>query len=265
MRKLWLKEGWGCRYPVSDPIESRPMTTVTTPPRRAAGSRRGVGWFVRGVIGIVGELMITAGVVLGLFVAWQLVWTDVVGDADQGVAVTQLEQSFQVPQEAPATLEPAKIGKGFAIVRIPRFGAKYAKPLYEGTDRLTLQKGIGHYPDSVMPGEIGNFSMAGHRTTYGKPFNKVAELKHGDLVIIETAEAYSVYEVYEDLIVLPTQVEVVAPVPSRPGEQPTEALMTMTSCHPMFSSRQRWVTHGRLVETIPRAEGLPLELLEVSD
>ncbi|MGC3953830.1 MAG: class E sortase [Propionicimonas sp.] len=242
------------------------MAAETTQPRRAAAPRRrGVGWYVRGVIGIIGELMITVGVVLGLFVAWQLVWTDVEGDARQGEEVQRLEETFQTPSEAPTTLEPAEIGKGFAIVRIPRFGAKYAKPLIEGKDRATLQKGIGHYPETVMPGEIGNFSMAGHRTTYGKPFNKIAELKHGDLVIVETAQAYYVYEVYEDLIVLPTQVEVVAPVPSKPGEEPTEALMTMTSCHPMFSSRQRWVTHGRLVQTIPHQDGLPLELLEVTD
>lgn len=243
------------------------MTTDTEPRRAAAPQRRGVGWFVRGVVGIIGELMITAGVALGLFVAWQLVWTDVVGDAEQDVAVAELEQAFQLPGAAPepTTLEPVEIGKGFAIVRIPRFGAKYAKPLYEGKDRLTLQKGIGHYPETVMPGEIGNFSMAGHRTTYGKPFNKIAELQHGDLVIVETAEAYFVYEVYEDLLVIPTQVEVVAPVPSKPGTKPTEALMTMTSCHPMFSSRQRWVTHGRLIDTIPHADGLPLELLEVTD
>ncbi|MCW5951952.1 MAG: class E sortase [Propionibacteriaceae bacterium] len=243
------------------------MATDTAPRRAVAPPRRGVGWFVRGVAGIVGELMITVGVGLGLFVAWQLVWTDVVGDADQEVAVAQLEETFQLPQTPgdPATLEPVEIGKGFAIVRIPRFGAKYAKPLYEGKDRLTLQKGIGHYPETVMPGEIGNFSMAGHRTTYGKPFNKVAELKDGDLVIVETAESYFVYEVYEDLIVLPNQIEVVAPVPSKPDARPTEALMTMTSCHPMFSSRQRWVTHGRLVDTIPHADGLPLELLEVTD
>lgn len=245
------------------------MATDTAAPRRAAAPpRRGVGRFVRGVVGVLGELMITVGVVLGLFVAWQLVWTDVVGDGEQAVVVSQLEDTFELPRPSgaePTTLAPAELGDAFAIVRIPRFGAKYAKPLFEGKDRLTLQKGIGHYPETVMPGEIGNFSMAGHRTTYGKPFNKIAELRDGDLVIIETAESYFVYEVFEDLIVRPTQVEVVAPVPSQPGTEPTEALMTMTSCHPMFSSRQRWITHGRLIDTIPRADGLPLELLEVSD
>lgn len=236
-----------------------------TRPRHAAPARRR---YLRGVLGIVGELMITAGVVLGLFVAWQLLWTDVVGDGEQAETVSQLEDSFRVPtdhDDAPATRKPAEFGDAFAILRIPRFGPAYAKPVLEGTDRLTLQKGIGHYPESVMPGEIGNFAVAGHRTTYGKPFNKVAELKAGDLIIVETRESYFVYEVYEDLIVAPTQTEVVAPVPGRRlGEQPTEALMTMTSCHPMFSSRQRWVTHSRLIQTIPHDQGLPPELLEVS-
>jgi len=245
------------------------MATDTAPRRAVAPQGRGPGRFFRGLVGIVGELMITAGVVLGLFVTWQLVWTDVVGDSDQADAVSQLEDTFRIPPTptdgGPDVLEPVEIGKGFAIVRIPRFGAKYAKPLYEGDDRATLKKGIGHYPKTAMPGEIGNFSMAGHRTTYGKPFNQIAELKHGDLVIVETAESYFVYEVYEDLIVRPTQVEVIAPVPSQPGEEPTKALMTMTSCHPMFSSRQRWITHGRLIDTIPHADGLPLKLLEVTD
>lgn len=243
------------------------MATDTAPRRVVAPPRRGIGWFIRGIVGIIGELMITVGVVLGLFVAWQLVWTDVVGDGTQAAVVSELEDSFRLRQTSiePTVLEPAELGEAFAIVRIPRFGKTYAKPLFEGTDRLILQKGIGHYPDTVLPGEIGNFAMAGHRTTYGKPFNKIAELKHGDLVIIETAEAYFVYEVYEDLLVLPTQTEVVAPVPSQLGVQPTEALLTMTSCHPMFSSRQRWVTHGRLIDTLPREDGLPLELLEVTD
>lgn len=243
------------------------MTVVTDRPRRAVSPRRGVGWYVRGVVGLIGELMITVGVVLGLFVAWELVWTDVVADNEQAAVVTQILDDWNdVPpagQTGDQTVPPAELGKAFAIVRIPRFGADYQRPLFEGTDRLTLQKGIGHYPETVKPGEIGNFSMAGHRTTYGKPFNQIADLRKGDLVIVETKDSYFVYEVYEDLIVLPNQVEVVLPVPSQPGVQPTEALMTMTSCNPMFSSRERWVTHGRLIDTIPRDEGLPASLLEV--
>lgn len=220
---------------------------------------------VRGVAGLLGEALVTLGVVLLLFVGWQLWWTDVVSDADSAQVVATMQQEFDDPSSAWVHPDKAMPGDAFAIVRVPRFGEKFARPLYEGTTSDVLARGIGHYTGTALPGEVGNFAMAGHRTTYGKPFNKVAELKAGDLIIVETRESYFVYEVYEDLIVAPTQTEVVAPVPGRRlGEQPTEALMTMTSCHPMFSSRQRWVTHSRLIQTIPHDQGLPPELLEVS-
>lgn len=231
-----------------------------------ATPRRGPGWYLRGVVGVLGELLITLGVVLGLFVAWQVVWTDVVADGEQSTVVNELEGQFGpagVEPASPPVVPPAEIGDAFAIVRIPRFGADYARPLYQGTDRTTLQKGIGHYPQTAMPGEVGNFSIAGHRTTYGKPFSRIAELLDGDLVIVETSARYFVYKVVDHLIVLPTQTEVILPVPGEPGAKPTQALLTMTSCHPQFSSRERYITHARLIDVLDRADGLPSELLEV--
>ena len=179
--------------------------------------RRTRGWYVRGVVGLAGELLVTLGVVLALFVGWQVLWTDVVADREQSAAVSALEDRFAVPPDPPAvpdpTIPPGDSGDAFAVIRIPRFGADYARPLYEGTDRLTLQRGIGHYTATAQPGEVGNFALAGHRTPYGKPFSRIAELRVGDRVIVETAASYFVYRVYDDLVVLPTQVEVVLPVP----------------------------------------------------
>lgn len=246
-------------------------------PDVTASPRRGAGWYLRGVAGLVGELLITLGVVLGLFVAWQVIWTDVVADGEQSTVVNELEEQFTRDELAPrppapsasaptpATVAPAELGDAFAIVRIPRFGSDYARPLFEGTDRSTLQKGIGHYSRTALPGEVGNFAMAGHRTTYGKPFSRIAELRDGDLVIVETSASYFVYKVVDHLVVLPTQTEVILPVPGKRGAKPTEALLTMTSCHPQFSSRQRYVTHARLIDVLARADGLPAELLEVED
>lgn len=216
---------------------------------------------VRGMVGLLGELFVTVGIVLLLFVAWQLWWTDVVSDADANQAVVALETRFEETNVHPAEVE---LGDAYAIVRIPRFGEDFARPLYEGTSREILQRGIGHYPDSVQPGEVGNFSMAGHRTTYGKPFSLIADLVPGDTVIVETSDTYVVYEVTEHRIVKPSDVWVVYPVPGEPNTRPTEALLTMTSCHPQFSSRERYVQHGVLVGTFTRAEGLPPELLKVS-
>jgi sortase A len=177
-----------------------------------------------------------------------------------------MENSLAQGDPAESWVQPkkAKLGDAIALVRIPRFGKNYVKPVYEGTTRSILQRGVGHYDKTAMPGEIGNFSMAGHRTTYGKPFSKIAELLPGDKVIIETADTYFVYTITDHQIVKPTDVAVVAPVPNEPGVEPTQALLTMTSCHPQFSSRERYIQHGVLERTYPRAGGLPPDVLKVA-
>ncbi|MDR3070935.1 MAG: class E sortase [Propionibacteriaceae bacterium] len=220
------------------------------------------------IIGFLGEVFVTLGVFLLLFVVWQLWYTDVEADAASAETIKKMEEGINDPRSDWVTPKAKKFGEAFAIIRIPRFGQNYAKPIYEGTDRATLRKGVGHYPLTVDPGEIGNFAVAGHRTTYGKPFNKIAELKDGDKIIIETKETYFVYEIYDHEIVKdePASGRVVWPVPNDWEAEPTEALLTMTSCHPEFSSRERYVQHGKLVGTYQRAEGkLPPEVFEVQE
>ncbi len=218
---------------------------------------------VRGAVGLLGELLVTLGVVLLLFVGWQLWWTDVVSDADAAQVVATIEQQLDTPGSDFVQPGKAKLGDAYAIVRIPRFGADYARPLYQGTTREVLQRGIGHYVDTEMPGEIGNFAMAGHRTTYGKPFNRVAELRDGDVVLVETKDSYFVYRVTGHQIVPPTQTSVLLPVPDQPGVEPTAATLTMTSCHPEYSARERFVVHATLDATYPRSGGVPAQVLEV--
>lgn len=218
--------------------------------------------FVRGVAGLLGELLVTVGVVLLLFVGWQLWWTDVVSDADAAQVVDALQADF----DSPEWVQPkhVKLGDAFAIVRIPRFGARFARPLYEGTTRDILQRGIGHYTNTAMPGEVGNLAMAGHRTTYGKPFNQIATLEKGDVVLVETKSTWYVYRVSGHEIVPPTQVSVLLPVPNQPDAEPTEAVLTMTSCHPEFSARERFVVHATLDASYPHDQGVPADVLEVS-
>ncbi len=214
---------------------------------------------LRGLTGLLGELLITLGAFLLLFVGWQLWWTDLVSDVDAGHVVKAMEEN-------PNWVQPAHVemGQAFAIVRIPRFGADFARPLYQGTTREVLQRGVGHYVTTAMPGGIGNFAMAGHRTTYGKPFNRIAELKPGDVVLVETKSSYFVYRVTANQVVPPTQISVLLPVPDQPQAAPTQAIMTMTSCHPEFSARERFVVHGTLAATYPHAKGVPASVLEVS-
>lgn len=234
---------------------------------------------LRHVVGTIGELLITLGLLLLLFVAWQLWWTDVTAGREQAVAVQALERGFAddpvlVPEPKPepsatpnpkpepvATLKRVQPGKPFAILRIPRFGAGFAVPVLEGTDKDTLTKGVGHYVGTALPGVVGNFAVAGHRTTYGRPFHNIDQLRKGDFLVVETKVSYSVYAVDRYVIVTPDKVEVIAPAPQRPGVTPRETWMTLTACHPKFSAEKRYVSFARLVTTIPRASGLPASFL----
>lgn len=244
-----------------------------------AAPRRQPKWAA--VVGLLGELLIIAGVVLGLYVVWQLFYTDIEAnntqqevvdsldwvapisaDDSEGPTVIPDEMKFD-PDSAPVMEEPA-YAETFATMHVPRWGNDYVKPISEGVTRHDVLDtlGIGHYPGTGMPGALGNFAISAHRTTYGKPFNLIAELEKGDALVIETEEAWYVYRVTEWEIVQPNQVEVIAPVPNQPGAEPDDHYITLTSCHPMFSAAERWITHGTLEYWAPHEAGVPAEILE---
>ncbi|WP_022917353.1 class E sortase [Ruania albidiflava] len=238
------------------------------PPRRhARRPRRSVG---AAITGALGELLITAGVLLALFVVWQLWWTDVEGERSAEQAIEQFETDIpEVPDTVgqprtgppPEEVAPGE-GEVFGTLYVPDWGADYRMPLAEGVDLATvLNDGrVGHYPETAMPGQVGNFAMAGHRQTYGKPFYAVDTLDEGDPVVVQTAQAWYVYTVTSHEIVRPDQVEVIAPVPGDPGADPTEAMLTMTSCHPLWSTAERYIVHAQLDYWLPLDEGYPAEL-----
>jgi sortase A len=217
---------------------------------------------VRWVLGVTGDLFITLGALLLLFVAWQLWWTDVTANRVQQSTVQSLTRDFaRQPGSTAQRPTPVVLGKAFAIVRIPRLGADYARPVLEGTGRDILQQGIGHYDGTALPGATGNFAVAGHRTTYGRPFHDIDHLRPGDTIVVETADSYSVYAVKRHVIVTPTDVAVIAPVPERPGVRPTGSWMTLTACHPKYSAAQRYVVFAKLVGTYPHDQGVPARTL----
>ena len=209
----------------------------------------------------LGELLITLGVVLLLFVGWQLYWTDFTADRAQASTNNSLQDQWKAhPDTAPGALVNGKVkavpmGDAFALIRIPRFGKNYVKPIYQGTALSILDKGVGHYPGTAMPGEVGNFAVAGHRVTYGKPFNEIATIKPGDAIVVETSNTWYVYRAVRHVIVTPNHVEVVAPVPQHPGQKPTSSWMTMTACHPEFSARERYVEFSELEQVLPKRNG----------
>lgn len=220
-----------------------------------------------------GELLITLGVLLGLFVVWQLWWTDVEGERSAANAVEQFEATLPESPEvagAPQTTDPPapavipSNAEVFGTLYVPDWGADYQMPIASGVGRAdVLDAGrVGHYPETALPGQVGNFSLAGHRQTYGRPFHDIDTLEPGDPIIVRTADAWFVYHVTEYQIIQPTQVEVIAPVPGDPTAVATERMITLTTCHPLWSTRQRYVVHGVLDHWIALEDGRPAELIE---
>ncbi len=248
------------------------------------GEKRQKPSLVWSVVGVVGELLITAGILLGLFIVWQVWWTNIEANREQAHLVSEFGGKVDnAPDVAgpkntdnPPVVKQEDVdaflqgfegdNKIWAVAHIPDFGADFQVGVAEGVDLATvLDKGsLGRYPDSQLPGEVGNFALAGHRQSYGAPLEDQPSLEPGDPIIIETAEAWYVYRVTEDLVVWPNQVEVIDPNPDNPGEEPTKRMLTLTTCHPPFVSNQRWITHAELDYWTPRSEGKPAELTEAA-
>lgn len=261
--------------------------------------RRRHGGLIVGVIGVRGELMITLGALVALFLVWQLWWTDVEVRGEHEAAITALEAQWQTQSSASGAGATADAGSGgasgagadgasgsgaaapiappqqgdpplvpvapentvWAILHVPAFDEPVT-PVGEGVTREGVLNvlGAGHHPGTAMLGQVGNFALAGHRTTYGRPFHDIARLQAGDPIVLETADAYDVYTVTDHEIVTPDRVDVVAPVPGHPGLQPTERMITLTACHPMYSAAERYVVHGTLSSWTRKADGVPAEL-----
>jgi sortase A len=213
----------------------------------------------------VGETLITAGLVLLLFCAYQLVWTNVQAHHEQGQVSDALRQQWLQQggaQSSNGTIKLSKsdFGKGFSFLHIPRLGRKFSVPVVQGVSLPDLSRGVGHYPKTALPGQIGNFAVAGHRATNGQPFANLDLVKVGDSLVVETRTSWFTYVVDKVQIVQPTDVWVIEPVPGKPKQKPTQQLITLTTCNPRWASTQRLILFGHLTGTQPTADGRPAAL-----
>ncbi|GIG41393.1 class E sortase [Cellulomonas phragmiteti] len=253
---------------------SSPPVTVRPPAHARTARTPTASSIAYGIVGVVGELLITVGVLLLGFLVWQLWWTDVEGNAAQAEIVRDLgfappvvaEEDDGVAEprrDEPPVIDEPPHATSFATLQVPRWVGEQERPISQGTDRPTVLDvlGIGHYEGTAMPGGVGNFALAGHRVTFGKPFNRIEELQVDDALVVRTADTWYVYKVTEMEVVTPADVRVIAPVPNEPGVEPTERFITLTTCHPMFSARERYIVHGVLDYWAPVSDGTPAELL----
>ncbi|GIH23350.1 class E sortase [Acrocarpospora phusangensis] len=207
---------------------------------------------MRAVLRTFGELSITLGSIMLLFCAYLLWGTGAYTERHQVLLQQQLAQEATSPVRGDGKLDSIELGRALAMIRIPKLGVDYKYAIVEGVDAEHLRQGPGHYPGTALPGEIGNFVVSGHRTTYSAPFNRIGELRPGDEVIIDARQARYTYRVTSSKIVYPTQLDVIEPVPEQPGKRARHALLTLSTCHPEYSARQRLIVYGVLDRTHER-------------
>ncbi len=215
----------------------------------------------RTVVRTVGELLVTGGLVVLLFVVYELFVTDLLNGQRQDDLRREVLAEWEAAD--PPVLGSQVPGDAFAVLHIPRLGQNYQRVVLEGTASADLKEGPGHYTGSALPGEAGNVAIAGHRTTYGSPFRDLDLLLPGDPIVVETADSWFVYRVLGDdatgdfdagpsgipgrQIVLPTDVQVINPTPNAAADAPaTGSYLTLTTCHPRYSARERLIVHAAL-------------------
>ncbi|OCC11771.1 class E sortase [Streptomyces sp. PTY087I2] len=208
----------------------------------------------------VGEVFITLGVLMLLFVTYQLWWTNVRADQIAGKETNRIQDSWAKGDREPGAFAP---GEGFAIMHIPKLDV--VAPIAEGVDKKkVLDRGmIGHYGEgklkTAMPSDkLGNFSVAGHRNTHGEPFRYINKLKPGDPIVVETRDAYYTYEMASILPqTSPSNISVIEPIPVGSGFDKPGRYLTLTTCTPEFTSTYRLIVWGKMVDERPRSEGKP--------
>lgn len=255
---------------------------------------------VRRAVRFVGEVLLTLGLVVLLFLFYELVVTNWLSAMKQHDATVQLNRQWDGPAPAPyaaPVTEPLHVpaGEPFARMFIPEFGPDWSYTVLQGTSQRNLAIGPGHYIGTAWPGRPGNFALAGHRVGTGSPFLDLDDLEPCDPMVIETARYWFVYRMLPlrgqaagwargmgrlprcdwvhplpppyarvpgRLIVDPSQTEVLATVPGRPTvtlpPSDRQELITLTTCHPKFSARQRMIIHGVLTATYPKPGPRPL-------
>ncbi|MFD7555753.1 MULTISPECIES: class E sortase [unclassified Streptomyces] len=208
-----------------------------------------------GFLSFLGEVLITLGLVLGLFVAYSLWWTNVLADRQASERGDRIREQWQAPA-AGAPAEPGALdvqgGVGFLHVPAMKNGEVLVK---KGTDPDVLNDGVaGYYTQpvkSALPWEAkGNFTLAAHRDGHGAKFHNIDKVKNGDAIVFETRDTWYVYKVFAELRQTSKyNTDVINPVPKESGKTAPGRYITLTTCTPVYTSKYRYVVWGELVRT----------------
>lgn len=226
------------------------MSRAASPPRTSS--------VLAGFLSLLGEFLITAGLVLALFVAYSLWWTNVLADRQASARGDEVRRQWRTAPAPAAQAGPGALdtqdGIGFLHVPAMENGEVLVK---RGTAPEVLDDGVaGYYTDPVkaaLPWERqGNFALAAHRDGHGAKFHNIDKVRNGDAVVFETRDTWYVYKVFAQLRQTSKyDVDVIAPVPKESGRTAPGRYITLTTCTPVYTSRFRYVVWGELVRTQP--------------
>lgn len=245
---------------------------------------------------VLGELLLTVGALALLFAFYEAFWTNLASGRLQADADAGLAQQWEQERVNPRSALTPELGEAFARIHVPAYGSDWQYAIMEGTDEETLLAGPGRYAQTQLPGEAGNFAVAGHRVGKGAPFNDLGALEVCDAIVVETQTEWITYRVlpmshdggqraaeaadcfvpdqaerlatgeYAGVlgrhITLPGDVGVLDPVPGQGGADAPESVLTLTTCHPQFSNRERMIVHAMEVEAQPKIPGERPDVME---
>jgi LPXTG-site transpeptidase (sortase) family protein len=209
------------------------------------------------VVGVTGELLVTLGVVVAMFVAYSLWWTDVLAGGQADRAGERLRQTWTAPAGPPDAAPAYQPGDGVGFLHVPAMGRGYSVLIKVGTDAAVLNQGVAGvytqpYPASMPWDPAGNFALAAHRDGHGAKFHDLDAVSKGDPIVVETRDRWYVYRV--DAVLDQTSeddIGIIAPVPERSGYTQPGRYITLTTCTPVYTSDYRMAVWGSLVRVDP--------------
>jgi sortase A len=215
---------------------------------------------MRIAIRVVGEACLTGGVIVALFLAYLLWGTGPRAGRAQDQFAAQLNHAWRAASPGVGVVPPAAdritvtLGQPFAFLRIPALGARWRFTIIEGTALAQLNVSPGHVPGTQLPGQVGNFAVAGHRVTAGNPFWSLPSLQSGDMVYVDTRyDTYAYRVIGKPVWVAPSDLSVLDPVPGHPGARPSRRLITLITCDPAWTGTHRVIVTGVLVAVTSRS------------
>ncbi|WP_172956802.1 class E sortase [Rhodoluna limnophila] len=203
---------------------------------------------------IVGTALLVGGVTIISVAAYNMTVGDELARVQQQAAAETVPLAGADGETGTLDGKQLEIGDVFAKLYVPRFGEDYVRNIAEGTSlsKVLNTVGIGHYSGTAMPGEVGNFALAGHRSGNGGPMRDIDKFVPGDLVFVETASTRYTYKFVEGTTVKPSGIGVIAPVPVGMATAVEGGkYLTMTSCTPIGVNTDRIIAWFELVEQQP--------------